>query len=201
MIAICLPSYDGKVDLRWMSAFVRTKDLLTQQNIEMEFVCVAGCGIIHFARNDLVTRALKTDADQVLFIDGKQLWEPIGILRLLEDLKYADVVAAPAVSKDNKFFASYEEEYDPPVEVPHLIKATHCSVAFMGLNRRVLEGMKKLHPELAYENDTGSHHNLFDTMIENKRFIGEDTAFSLRLIRAGYDVWVDEGIRVQRLVN
>jgi len=195
-IAICLPCYSGEVSLHWMATFMNTRDILTREGIRFEFLSIVDCGIIQFARNDLVSQALKTEADIVLFVDGRQLWEPVGILRLIDDLKTVDVVAAPAVSIDGKFFANYSE--DQPEET-HLKKTTHCSVAFMGLNRHVLEDLIKKHPELEYENDSGTHYDLFDTMIENKKFIGEDTAFSLRLIRAGHDIYVDEGIRVKRL--
>ena len=170
--------------------------MLTKEGIKFDFLSITDCGIIQYARNDLVTQALKTEASIILFVDGRQLWEPVGVLRLIDDLKTVDVCAAPAVSIDGKFFANYAE--DQPES--HLKKTTHCSVAFMGLNRHVLEDLIKKHPELEYENDSGVHYDLFDTMIEDRKFIGEDTAFSLRLIRAGHDVYVDEGIKTKRLI-
>jgi hypothetical protein len=198
-LAVCLPCYDGRVSLRWMSAYMRTRDLLTKQNIKMEFLCVVDCGIIQFARAGLVAQALQTEAEQILFVDGKQIWEPVGVLRLLEDLKMVDIIAAPAVCEKGKFYANYATDDDGnEITKNHLKKATHSSVAFMGLNRHVLEGMCEKYPELEYESDGVKHFDLFDNMLEDKKFIGEDTAFSLRTIRAGYDIWIDEGIRVMR---
>lgn len=183
-----------------MSAYMRTRDLLTQQNIKFDFVCVVDCGIIQFARTSLVTQALETDADHILLVDGKQIWEPVGVLRMLENLNDVDVVVAPAVCDEGKFYANYAVDDDGEVITRnHLKKATHSSVAFMGINRGVLESMCTAYPELEYEFNGVKHFDLFDTMIENKRFIGEDTAFSLRMIRAGNDIWIDEGIRVMRV--
>jgi hypothetical protein len=37
-------------------------------------------------------------------------------------------------------------------------------------------------------------------MIENKTSVGEDIAFTIRAVRAGKEIWVDEGIKVKRII-
>ena len=73
----------------------------------------------------------------------------------------------------------------------------------MGMNRSVLERMQNKYNDLAYDGNIGgegSHFDLFSPMIRDMKMIGEDIAFTIRMREAGIPLWVDEGIKVMRVV-
>ena len=171
--------------------------MFTDLGIKLDFCCVSGCGVIQVARNELVTLALETDATHILFIDGQQLWQPEGLQRMLRDLDKYPAVAAPVANRAGKFAAKYTGEEDG-----FLKKAEHSAIAFLGVRRDVLEKMKEAYmQELSYKNEKSGNIDvgLFEPMIENKKYIGEDLAFTKRLTRIGIPLWVDEAIKVVRL--
>lgn len=170
--------------------------MLTSLGIELELCCVAGCGIVQVARNELVTLALETDATHILFVDGKQLWMPESIQRLLRDLEKYPAVCAPVANREGKFAANYTGEEDG-----FLKRANHSAIAFMGMRRDVLEAMREGYQNLAYKNEKSGNIDigLFESMIEDGKYIGEDLAFTKRLVRLGIPLWVDEAIKVMRI--
>ena len=196
-LAICLPCYEGKVDLNWMRCYVSTHDLLTHEGIKVDLVSISGCGLITAARSELVTAAMDSGAEQFLFVDGKQVWEPASILRLLLDLDEVDAVADPVASRTGAFMANYTGETKG-----FLKKVSHSAIAILGLNRRVLEQLLADYEHMTYKcrNVEGKTHvALFEPELENMSYIGEDIAFSRRIIKAGFGLWVDEALMVRRL--
>jgi len=195
-IALCLPCYSGQVHLHWMACYVRTAEMLTSLGIKLDFCCVSGCGIIEAARNELVTLALETEATHVLFVDAQQLWMPEGLQRLLRDLDKHPAVSAPVANREGKFAARYTGEEDG-----FLKRAEHSAIAFMGMRRDVLEAMREGYQDLAYKNARSEQIDigLFNSYIENGTYIGEDLAFTKRLVKLGIPLWVDEAIKVMRI--
>jgi len=195
-IAFCLPAYDGRVSLPWMSAFIRSINMLTAQGIKYDLCAVSGCGIIQSARADLVGRALDTDADTVLFIDGRQIWEPVGLLRLIADLADVDFVAAPVATDHGAFHCNYTGK-----TLKHLREASHCAIGFAGMRRELLETLCTVYSDRQYyDQQEQMRYDLFAPIITGaKALAGEDISFTLRAREAGYELWVDEGIKTQRL--
>ncbi len=177
-----------------MSAFVRTQNLLTEHNIKMDFVNVSGNALIGAARNELATQALDTGAGYILFVDTRQLWEPVGVLRMIADLDMVDSCAAPTGGRTGKFFAKLTDR-----KIDHLTEAEHTSIAFFGIRESVLRKLRR--KAVPYKDKNGDrHYDVFSHMIVDEEYIGEDISFTKRLVQAGFGLYVDEGIKVQRII-
>ena len=194
-LSLCLPCYEGKVSLHWMSAYMRTRDLLTKQNIKFDMITVGGCALIHLAREELIRQSLDSGATHILFVDVRQIWEPVGVLRMLSDLEEVDLVTAPTGTSNLKFCVGYNGK-----EKGHLKGADHSAISFMGIKRKALQKIWDAYPDLEYEVEEGTRYGVCHPMIENKLPVGEDIAFTLRAVRAGVDIWVDNGIKVKRII-
>ena len=181
-VFVGIPAYDGKLNIKTAFALAKLMPVALGHGVSMYLSHMSGCSIITMARNALVNEFLKTDAEELLFIDADVVIQPDDVLRLLAQSKECDILAGmyPRRAKDKNFFLElYRDDTDSLVFEGPLLRATRVGTGFMLIKRHVIEKLIADHPEWNVENRQGDGHvaAVFDFAIKDGKYIGEDYLF------------------------
>jgi len=196
-LMIAIPCYDGKVNIRTAFAIAELVPKLDKMGVRLNLVHMSGCSIITKARNKLVRNFMESDCTDFLFVDADVVINTDAVTRLLALSSDKDVVAGsyPRRSKDAKFFLDFYLDKDGQLEFDDhgLMRVESVSTGFMLIRRHVIEHMIEKHPEWKYQGDGDgeTEHALFDFMILDGQYIGEDYAFCLRARQDGFKIYLD----------
>ena len=201
-IFIALPAYDFKVSLKLAVSLARFAQAAPQHGIDIQIGSICGCSVVSRARNLLVQDLLEGQCDYLLFIDSDINFEPDDILRLMAwgtDPKKGIVAAVPRVrSVDKTYIATldYDENNQLTMNGMGLVRAERVATAFMLVRREVFTTMIEAHPEWKYYDHRAEKTVpcLFDFMLTEEGYIGEDFLFCDRTRELGFEVWVDPSI-------
>lgn len=199
-VFIALPAYDFKVSLKLAVSLARFAQEAPQHGITIQIGSICGCSVVSRARNLLAQDFLESTCTDLLFIDSDINFEPDAIYRLLAwgGEKKGIVAAVPRVRDTNKVYIM-----DLDIEEDHiimdymgLVRAKRVATAFMLVQRKVFETLVEKHPEWEYY-DTKSDRTLsclFDFVLTEEGYIGEDFLFCDRAREEGFEVWIDPTI-------
>ena len=87
-VFIGIPAYDGKLNIKTAYALAKLMPVALQHGVSFHLSHMSGCSIITMARNALVSEFLKTDAEELLFIDADVVVEPDDVMRLLAPIRW-----------------------------------------------------------------------------------------------------------------
>ena len=204
-LMIAIPCYDGKVNIRTAFAIAELVPKLDKMGVRLSLVQVSGCSIITKARNKLVRYFMESDCTDFLFVDADVVINTDAVTRLLALSSDKDVVAGsyPRRAKDAKFFLDFYLDEDGQLEFDDhgLMRVESVSTGFMLIRRHVIEHMIEKHPEWQYagDGDGETEHALFDFMILDGQYIGEDYAFCLRARTDGFKIYLDPMISLPHI--
>jgi NDP-sugar pyrophosphorylase family protein len=204
-LMIAIPCYDGKVNIRTAFAIAELVPKLDKMGVRLNLVHMSGCSIITKARNKLVRNFMESDCTDFLFVDADVVINTDAVTRLLALSSDKDVVAGsyPRRSKDAKFFLDFYLDEDGQLEFDDhgLMRVESVSTGFMLIRRHVIEHMIEKHPEWKYQGDGDgeTEHALFDFMILDGQYIGEDYAFCLRARQDGFKIYLDPMISLPHI--
>jgi hypothetical protein len=195
-VFVGIPAYDGKLNIKTAFALAKLMPVALQHGVSMYLSHMSGCSIITMARNALVNEFLKTDADELLFIDADVIVEPDDVMRLLAQSQGRDILCGmyPRRASDKNFFLDlYRDANDALVFDGPLLRVNRVGTGFMLIKRHVIEQLIADHPEWNVENRQGDGHvsAVFDFAIKDGKYVGEDYLFCDRACEAGFKVWVD----------
>jgi glycosyltransferase involved in cell wall biosynthesis len=201
-IFIALPAYDFKVSLKLAISLARFAQSAPQHGIDIQIGSICGCSVVSRARNLLAQDLLDSPCDYLMFIDSDINFEPEDILRLMawgSDPKRGIVAAVPRTRSETKTYIAnleYDGNGDLTMNGMGLVRAERVATAFMLVRREVFEKMVEAHPEWKYY-DKRSNRTipcLFDFLLTEEGYIGEDYLFCDRTRELGFEVWVDPSI-------
>jgi NDP-sugar pyrophosphorylase family protein len=204
-LMIAIPCYDGKVNIRTAFAIAELVPKLDKMGVRLNLVHVSGCSIITKARNKLVRKFMESDCTDFLFVDADVVINTDAVTRLLALASDKDVVAGsyPRRSKDAKFFLDFYLDDDGQLEFDEhgLMRVKNVSTGFMLVRRHVFEHMIEKHPEWEYKGDGDGEieHALFDFMLVDGQYIGEDYAFCSRAREDGFKIFLDPMISLPHI--
>ena len=93
-LMIAIPAYDGKLNIKTAFALAQLMPKALSLGVSVFLSDMSNCSIITMARNSLVNEFLKTDAQDMLFIDSDVIVQPEQIIRLLALSTDKDITAA-----------------------------------------------------------------------------------------------------------
>lgn len=159
-------------------------------------------------RNTLVWHFLRSDCDQILFIDSDLVFTPDDILRITSHKE--GVVGGFYFAKQEglkPIYNSFEVGQIPPMREDGLQEVRYMGTGFLCIKRYVFEVMaKKLEAELAFTPDESPAGTVCHAYFEEKnyrypnghvRFLTEDWLFCQRCLDVGFKVWGDRKIVVK----
>jgi hypothetical protein len=201
-IFIALPAYDFKVSLKLAVSLAKFAQAAPQHGIEIQIGSICGCSVVSRARNLLAQDLLDSKCDYLMFIDSDINFEPEDIMRLMawgSDPKKGIVAAVPRTRSETKTYIAnldYDENGELTMNGMGLVRAERVATAFMLVRREVFEQMVEAHPEWMYYDKKTDRMIpcLFDFMLTEEGYIGEDYLFCDRARELGFGVWVDPSI-------
>jgi len=201
---IAIPAYDGKLNIKTAFALAQLMPKALSLGVSVFLSDMSNCSIITMARNSLVNEFLKTDAQDMLFIDSDVIVSPDDVLRLLAQHTGKDVTAGmyPRRAKDKRFFLDlHYDENGNFVFDGSLMRVKRVGTGFMMISRGIIEKMVAAHPEWQYENKEGNGTvaAVFDFAVKDGKFIGEDYLFCDRVAEHGGQVWIDVDISLPHI--
>lgn len=198
---IGIPAYDFKVSLKLAVSLAKLAQQLPQHGIDLQIGSICGCSVVSRARNLLVKDFLDSSCTDLMFIDADINFEPDHVLRLMAwagDPRMAIVGGVPRTRKTNKVYIAQLDQDDEGLTMNSmgLVRAKRIATAFMLIRREVLERLVSENPQWNYyDHSTDRHLNaVFDFLVTEEGYMGEDYLFCDRAREIGYQVWIDPTI-------
>jgi hypothetical protein len=194
-LMLAIPCYDGKVNIRTAFAIAQLVPKLDKMGVQIHLVHLSGCSIISKARNKLVRNFMETDCTDMLFVDADVVINVEAVTRLLALSTDKDVVAGtyPRRADDAKFFLDFYLDENNQLEFDEngLMRVESVATGFMLIRRHVIEHMMKKHPEWRYagDGDGEDEYAIFDFLLIDGQYIGEDYAFCRRAREEGFKIY------------
>lgn len=156
--------------------------------------------LLDHARGMLVSAWYRETSDDVfVMIDDDIVFTPADVQRLVGHELDAVSAAYPARLGQTLTGIPVRPDQDASVlESGSLIPLWRAGMGCIAVRRTVIDALVNTMWEC--DRDIGQPFwPLFMPMIRNNSYVGEDGAFSMRVIEAGFKIWLDPAIRVAHL--
>lgn len=196
-ILIATPCLYGKVDAYYAHSLSESIKLGLRYNIDFKPIFLANESILTIARNELINLAYKDNYDAMVFIDDDELWEPEGLLDIVQSEK--DVVALPVVNKGDE-----KIQYNV-----NLLKTSHnldtdgylqiktVGTGFIKLSKKIIRDLCESNSDIFFRGRTLK--NVFEFNYINSAFIGEDIMLCKKITELNYKIWINPKYTVSHI--
>ena len=174
-VFIAIPTYDGKLNIKTAYNLAQLMPRAFQHGVSFNLSHMSGCSLITMARNSLVNEFLKTDCQELLFIDSDVNFNPQDVIALLALDK--EVIGGPYPKKAIKWRSVKKAlEKNPDLDAQLLEKVTgdyvfnpvkgtaqftvtepldvlEIGTGFMMVKREVFAKMEEAYPMIRYKPD------------------------------------------------
>jgi hypothetical protein len=204
-VMLATPCGDGRYENLFVESLRQTEMYVRQYGGEFRFAEMLMVSDISIARARIIGAFLHSTATHLFMIDDDQAWNPMDFVKFL--LAGRDFMAAASVRKvtPSSFAVNITDDYGRPLPI-HVdergyIEASNVGAAFVCLTRACVERMVEAYRgELAFDAAEGrEEYALFNPMILNRRYLGEDYSFCQRWRTIGGKVWVDPTVDLRHV--
>lgn len=218
ILFVATPCYGGLVNERYTQSLVQLISQAMQLGVKVGYFTRSNESLITRARNDLVATFLTTPATHLMFIDADINFNPSDVFKMIAADKDVITGAYPTktinwekMSKEGK--TSIEDLQRNSIRYASGLKNSKKTsdglyeiydgaTGFMLIKRAVIEKMIRHYPETRYMPEVFDDvsqvgvekYALFDTTIDNGRYLSEDYTFCRRWQNMGGTVYVDPSI-------
>jgi hypothetical protein len=204
-VMLATPSGDGTYESVFVNAIRLTEMYVKQYGGQFRFAEMLHCSDIAVARARIVGSFRGSTATHLFLADSDQGWRPEDFIRTL--MSGRDFIAAAGVRKVSpaSFAVNVTDDFGRPVPLQvdserGYIRASGVGLAFACLSRKCVERMVEAYPDLAFDAAEGrQEHALFNPIVVNRRYLGEDYAWCHRWRAIGGDIWVDPTINLDHV--
>lgn len=191
-ILVGTPMYGGKCYGVFTESLLKLQHLLLSKGYHIAFEYIVNESLITRARNEIVHTFMSKDFDYLLFIDGDHRFDPLGVLKMIEE--DVDFICGIAPNKKfnweslrsaAKFGASNLEFFTGnfvfhPFEdfrisdLNEKLEIKHGGTGLMLVKRNVFDKIKS--QQNVYQSEYGPHKvvEYFKTSVENGMLLSED---------------------------
>ena len=206
-LMIGLPAYDHKVGVKMAISLMQLGQKLMEHGIDVQVNSLCGCSVVSRARNIIAHQFMKSDCDNLMFIDADMTFDAESVIRLMcWNQEKAIVAGAYEARKEGKvYIVSLDGGHGVngpqgkvTMDEAGLVRAYRVATGFMMIQRRVFDVLKAAHPELEHK-DTNTDERMyayFDFKVTPDGYIGEDFLFCDRAREQGLDIWLDPTIKL-----
>lgn len=194
------PCYDGKVNVEFLHSLLGTLNLSSKHDTAIYPVQICYDALIQRARNDLVSMALESNCDDLIFVDSDQEWDPEWIFKLLNCP--VDLVAGvvPKKSDTNIDFTVKVLPEGLAKPVNGLLEVEGVGTGFLRISKKALQTVWDMSAE--YKNSGKINRMVFDVQIaDNGDLISEDYVFCEKWRKSGGQVWIDPTMNCNHIGN
>lgn len=201
MLFIGTPTYDGKLHYKYVAGVLDLMHICAKHNIGFAHDVVPGDAFVGHARNCIVHRFLKTEAEDMLFIDADIGFEALDVVKLCR--APGDIVMGLYRMKMER--EKYPARFHDPVEVhpddPNLVRMDYAGAGMLRVKRRVFDAMREKWPEDwyidGYNNEKTWDYFPDGRVGHHKR--SEDIAFFSRAAELGIKAWAMQGMELEHI--
>ena len=176
-ILFCTPCYGAQIFSQHFQSCLDTKEVLTNINLEHDWLLMWNESLIQRARNNLVKQFLNTNYERLMFLDADIEFSAEDVSKLWNMNKDIAVGVYPMKRKDAPYAAwvagapiTNLKEYNKP------LKVGYAGTGFMMIKRKVFERLQSKMPGKSHEEGGGSFA-WFDPRVEDGVYLSEDYAF------------------------
>lgn len=196
-IFVGVPTYDGKVHWTTMGGLVQVARFCGEKRLSVCVDVIPGDAFIDKARNTIAHRFLRTEFEEVVFIDADVGFDLPAFSALMS--LPGDIVMGMYRVKDDqlRFPGLIHEPLTRHPQSRRLIKMQNGPAGFMRVKRKVFEAMRERWPDNWYHaGELGNMHDFFECGREFHHFRGEDIKFCERAQDCGFEVWAVQDIQL-----
>lgn len=189
-IYIGIPS-NGHILPPTVSSLLRLHNALTHRGHEIA-TDLSTTSVLPKMRNEMAGKALDSGAEVLLFIDSDVSFDPPPMVHLVESDKDVSVCAYRRKEDAESYTCQIESGLDgrPRVE-DGWVELSAAGTGMMAIKTTVIKDMYFAYPELEYISDNDEKRvALFDFMVYDGRYRGEDYTFCRRWREIGGQIWL-----------
>lgn len=203
-ILIGTPSYDGKVDVRYVDSLLNTLSVAANADIQVLPFFICNDSLVQRARNDIFAIAYNNkNIDQLVFIDSDIGWTPEDFMKIV--MNENDMVGATYRKKhdDEELYAfkaleTYKpgepESYNIVPDSNGILEVRGIGCGFLKLSRKCLDIMWEKEPKY-YSDQRGVIKNIFECIVNtDNNFVSEDIHMCEKWRELGGKVYLDTTI-------
>lgn len=196
-IYIGMPTYDGKLHWTTMAGIVQVARFCGEKHLSICVDVIPGDAFIGKARDTIAARFLKTEFDDLIFIDADVGFNLQGFSALMKAPEDAAIVMGLYRVKDDqlRFPGLMFDPVETHPQSARLVKMQNGPAGFMRVKRRVFEKMMERWPDEYYMAGELKLFNFFPCgLMSQNLFKGEDIRFCERAQECGFDIWAVQNI-------
>ncbi len=194
-VLIAIPAYDGKVHVETMGSVIEAGIIVRELGATWGVTYLCGMPIITKARNALVHSFLSTECTDVLFLDADISFDPSALAAGMMENK--DVIGIAYRLKDDEVRYKLHLQENPDgslIRDGNLLKADRFGTGWMLVQRRVLERLSATAKKYTFEDI--EYSVVFDTVISDGEFLGEDYYFCDKARAIGFSLFINPFVNI-----
>jgi hypothetical protein len=198
-VMIGTPCYDGKVAAHYADSMLNSVILGSKEKIIIRPVYLPHQAIIQYARNDLLKIFLKSEFDELVFIDSDQAWKAEDLIKLIDSDK--DFIGAPVIRKGEQEMYNIKC-VDNPLEIDSegLMVVDAVGTGMLKLTRNCVQQVWDSSQEYSMDFEKEPYRMAFEIGINDKgQTVSEDNMFCFKWQDLGGKVYVDTSIDPQHI--
>lgn len=195
-VMIAVPCGDGRYESVFLHSLRATESAVKYFGGETRLMEFPYGSDIALARCKLFGAFLRSDATHCFWIDSDQGWEVKDFIRLL--VAKRDFVAVAGIRKvfPHSFAVNVSDDFGRSLPIQHqakdgLIEASGVGLAFACFTRSCAERIRDANGDLRFVGADGREEwAVFNSMVLNYRYLGEDYAFCHRWRSVGGQIFI-----------
>ena len=192
-VMFATPTYDYQFCAEYTASMMMTSIHLTMLKIQVRAQFVGGMCFIDLARNKLTQNFLKSDCEDLFFLDADVGWDYQVIERFLN---HKEEIVAGLVPKRKQPTFYHDNALTGVISEDGLLESLEAPTAFMRIKRSVFEKLDKQYPEYRdyYTLDCGPAYwqtGYVQNEHGKRNFLGEDIFFCRQWTAMGGKIWID----------
>lgn len=202
MLFIGIPTYNGLLHWTTAKGLTDTAHYCAKKNIGFAVDVIPGDAFVGKARDIIAHRFLKSNFNELVFVDADIGFDAAGITQLC---RYADVPIVMGLYQMKtpppvRYPALIQNDSNGPVrhpDHPELIQLQYGPAGFMRIKREVFEVMKQMWPDEYYVNAGEEKiYNFFPAGRFADHFTGEDIKFCERAQQCGFPIYAAQNVKL-----
>lgn len=196
-VFLATPAFDGRCHVQYMTSVVDLSQNLLSMGIPLHKHIATSCSLLEAERNRLLKHFLESNCSHILCVDSDLGFSSESVLKML--LHDEPMICGLYPARQERCFIYRPLKQEDGAFIAHpegkpLLKMECVPAGFMLIKREVIEKLYEDNPDLMYQPKDKSHPPvcyLFQTLLKDGEFWGEDLEFCNKVRASGFDIWVD----------